>query len=41
MKGAAPYRLLDSGRLRLPLTVIDEEKRKTLKSCLEALVETL
>ena len=41
VKAAMAVRGLDSGRLRLPLTVIDEEKRKILKSCLEALGETL
>ncbi len=41
VKAAMAVRGLDSGRLRLPLTVIDEEKRKKLKSCLEALGETL
>lgn len=41
VKAAMGMRGLDSGRLRLPLTVIDEEKRKKLKSCLEALGETL
>ena len=41
VKAAMGMRELDSGRLRQPLAVIDEEKRKKLKACLDSLEETL
>ena len=40
VKAAMAMRGLDSGRLRLPLTVIDEEKRKKLKAILDTMEKT-